>query len=165
MTKPFDILAEPLARAELWSIGSDQHVLLVSLHHSITDGASVALMQRELAEAYAAALQGGQPGWAPLPVQLADYAAWQREHFAGAAMDAQLAFWKQALAGAPPLLELPTDRPRPEVFSHAGAEHRFSMPAATRAGLQQLASAHQTTPFVVALTALQVGFLDPVVAD
>ena len=73
-------------------------------------------------------------------------------------MQEQLQYWKQTLAGAPALLELPNDRPRPDTMSYAGAEHHFSLPAATRVGLQRLAEAHKTTPFVVALTALQVRF-------
>ena len=71
-------------------------------------------------------------------------------------MDAHIEYWQKALTGAPPLLELPTDRPRPDAFSFSGAEHRFSMPEATCVGLQRLAVDHRTTPFVVALTVLQV---------
>ena len=89
-------------------------------------------------------------------LKVADYAAWQREHLAGAAMDTHIEYWQKELTGAPPLLELPTDRPRPDAFSFSGAEHRFSMPEATCVGLQRLAVDHRTTPFVVALTALQV---------
>ena len=84
---------------------------------------------------------------------MVDYAAWQRENLH---IEAELGWWLQNLAGAPPLLELPADRPRPDVFSFAGAELRFSLPGTTRTGLQRLAETRQTTPFVVALAALQV---------
>ena len=82
-----------------------------------------------------------------------DYAAWQRGHMN---LEAELGWWQQKLAGAPPLLELPMDRPRPDVFSYNGDELRFSLPNAMREGLQRLAEMQQTTPFVVALSLLQV---------
>ena len=140
----------------MWGIDSEQHMLLASMHHSITDGWSAAVLQNDLATAYAAAQAGSQPAWDPLPVQLVDHAAWQRAALGGEAMDAQLAWWEQALAGAPPLLELPWDRQRPDAMSFAGADLEFSMPAETGRGLLKLAVANQTTTFVVAFASLQV---------
>ena len=85
-----------------------------------------------------------------------DYAAWQRANLDTSALEAELAWWRQTLAGAPALLEWQTDRPRPSTMSFAGAQLHFSAPAAVCQGVQQLAAAQQTTPFVVVLTALQV---------
>ena len=139
---------------QLWSVGRRRHILLVSMHHAITDGLSITIMKCELAAAYAAACSGTQPSWQQLPVQFVDYAAWQRSHLQ---LDEELAWWTDTLAGAPPLLELPYDRPRPDVFSHQGANVQLAVPAVTSSDLAALAAQHQTTPFVVALTALQVG--------
>jgi Condensation domain len=138
---------------QLWSIDAVRHILLVSMHHSITDGLSITIMKAELAAAYAAACSGTQPGWQQLPVQFADYAAWQRSNLQ---LDEELAWWSDTLAGAPPLLELPYDRPRPDVFSHKGAHVQLALADVTASDLAELAAQHQTTPFVVALTALQV---------
>ena len=140
----------------MWEIHSEQRVLLVSMHHAITDGWSATVLQNDLATAYAAAQAGSQPAWDPLPVQLVDHAAWQRAALDGKAMDTQLAWWEKALAGAPPLLELPWDRQRPDAMSFAGADLEFSMPAETGRGLLKLAAANQTTTFVVAYASLQV---------
>ena len=130
--------------------------MLVVQHHSITDGMSLDLLARDLAAAYGAALNRRRPQWPPLSVQYVDYAAWQRRQLTGAALDAELAWWRQTLAGAPALLELPADRPRPSVMSFAGAEACFHTTAAVRQGLRQLAAAYKTTVFVVVLAALQV---------
>ena len=139
---------------QVWNVSATLHILLVSMHHSITDGWSVNIMQSELAAAYTAACSGTQPGWQPLPVQVVDYAAWQRSHLQ---LEDELAWWEATLAGAPPLLELPCDRPRPDVFSHRGAHVQLTVPALTSSSIAELAAQHQTTPFVVVLTALQVG--------
>ena len=133
------------------------HILLISMHHSITDGGSVTVMQTELGAAYAAVCSGAQPSLQRLPVQLADYAAWQRSHLQ---LDEELAWWTDMLAGAPPLLELPYDRPRPAVFSHRGAHVQLALPNVAASDLTELAAQHQTTLFVVALTALQVNLLE-----
>ena len=138
---------------QLWTLDRLRHILLVSMHHAITDGLSITIMKTELAQAYAAVCSGAQPSWQPLPVQFADYATWQRSHLQ---LDEDLAWWTATLAGAPPLLELPYDRPRPDVFSHRGANIQLTVPGVTSSSLAQLAVQHQTTPFVVALTALQV---------
>jgi Condensation domain len=138
---------------QVWKVNASLHILLVSMHHSITDGWSVSVMQSELAAAYAAACSGAQPGWEQLPVQVVDYAAWQRSHLQ---LAEELAWWTDTLAGAPPLLELPYDRPRPDVFSHRGAHVQLALSNVAASDLAQLAAQHRTTSFVVALTALQV---------
>ncbi len=141
---------------QVWRVAPREHVLLVVQHHSITDGTSLGILSRDLAAAYNAALQRTQPQWQSLSIAYVDYAAWQRQQLAGAALEAELEWWKHTLAGAPALLELPADRLRPEAMSFAGAELSFSMPASVQRGVQALAAAQQTTTFVVLLTALQV---------
>ncbi len=129
---------------------------MVVQHHSITDVISLQILGRDLSAAYHAALHCVEPQWPPLSVAYIDYAAWQRANLDTAALEAELAWWRQTLAGAPVLLEWQTDRPRPSTMSFAGAQLHFSAPAAVCQGVQQLAAAQQTTPFVVVLTALQV---------
>ena len=142
--------------AQVWKVSAEQHVLLVTQHHSITDGVSLGILSRDLAALYSAALHGNTPALPQLSAAYVDYAAWQRAQLAGEALDAQLAWWRETLQDAPALLELPTDRPRPSRMSFAGAQLSFGTPAAVRQGLRQLATAQQTTPFVVAAAALQV---------
>lgn len=141
---------------QVWVLNDEQYVLLMLMHHVYTDGWSTGLLQRELAMAYAAVLAGRQPAWAPLPVQYQDVAVWQRTHIEGEMLDAQIAWWKQTLAGAPPLLELPWDFPRPAVASPVGVSAAVQLDAAMTTALRQLAAAQQTTVFVVLLAAVQV---------
>lgn len=141
---------------QVWVVDSRCHLLLASVHHSITDGWSINLLQRELHAAFTAVTAGSKPAWPPLPVQMVDYAAWQREHITGAALDTSLQWWQQTLKGAPPLLELPLDRPRPALTTDAGTAVPLHVPAAVVAKLQELAAAQRTTVFTVLLTAVKV---------
>ena len=102
-------------------LGTDDHVLLVTMHHIGSDGWSLGVFTRELAALYAAFRRGEPDPLPPLPVQYADYAAWQRRWVEGEVLRRQAEYWKRTLAGAPELLELPTDRPRPARQDHAGA--------------------------------------------
>ncbi len=95
------------------------------MHHIVADGWSIGLLLTEVTALYAAFAADRPSPLAPLPVQYADYAAWQRERLTGETLEGELAYWRQRLAGAPPLLELPTDRPRPAVQSYRGAAVRF----------------------------------------
>ena len=142
---------------QLWRLAPEEHTLLVVQHHTITDGLSRAVLARDLAVAYNAACSCSAPQWLPLPAAYVDYAAWQRKQMTPTALESELSWWKHTLKGAPALLELPTDRPRPSVMSFAGAELRFSVPVAVLHSLQQLAATHQTTLFVVLVAALQAG--------
>jgi amino acid adenylation domain-containing protein len=153
---PFDLVAGPLFRARLLRLGQDEHVLLLALHHVIADGWSLGILARELGALYAAFQAGAPDPLPPLPVQYADYALWQREHLSGEVLAKQLAFWRGALAGAPPALELPTDRPRPPAERHRGRVVRDRMEPALASRVRALAQAEGATPFAVLLAALRV---------
>ncbi|MFF2554018.1 amino acid adenylation domain-containing protein [Nocardia sp. NPDC058058] len=159
--KGFDVVREVPLRARLYRVAEGEFVLAVVIHHIAADGFSLAPLTRDLMTAYCARLHGGAPTWTPLPVQYADFALWQRESL-GAATDpdsmlaTQLRYWRAALAAAPPLLELPTDRPRPPVASNRGAAHRFELDADLHDALERLARAHGASLFMVVHAALAV---------
>ncbi|HEU4408792.1 MAG TPA: amino acid adenylation domain-containing protein [Polyangiaceae bacterium] len=150
-SQPFDLAIGPLARASLVRLDEREHVLLVVLHHIVSDGWSMNVLVREIAELYAADAEGREPALAPLPVQYADYARWQREWLQGPALERQLAYWRQRLGGELPALSLPTDRPRPAARSYRGARHAFALPPALAADLLGLARGQGVTPFVLLL--------------
>ena len=153
--RPFDLARGPLLRTSLLRVDDREHVLLLSMHHIVTDGWSMGILLRELATLYAAFARGEDSPLAELPIQYGDYAVWQREHLAGA-LDPQLAWWRERLAGAPALLDLPTDRPRPAVQSHRGAVEPFALPRETAEQLRALARAEGATLFMVLLAAWQL---------
>ncbi|MFF2144925.1 amino acid adenylation domain-containing protein [Kitasatospora sp. NPDC058190] len=155
----FDLAAELPLRATLFAVSATEHVLLLNLHHIASDGWSNAPLARDLTTAYAARLGGRAPRFAPLPVQYADYTLWQRELLgdereSGSLAARQLAFWEQALAGAPAALDLPFDRPRPAESTDGGAVTEFRIDAETHARLAELARTHQVTLFMVAQAGL-----------
>ncbi|MDF6018170.1 non-ribosomal peptide synthetase [Streptomyces sp. JH34] len=158
---PFDLSGDVGVRAHLLRPGPDRHILLLVLHHVVADGWSLAPLSRDLGAAYRARSTGSTPDWPALRVQYADYAVWQRDML-GAADDPdslaarQLAFWQEALRGAPDLLDLPLDRPRPAVAGHRGDAVPFELPAPTHAALDRLARTAGCTPFMVLQAALAV---------
>ncbi|MEU8625017.1 amino acid adenylation domain-containing protein [Streptomyces sp. NPDC048669] len=161
-TTPFDLTGDTAVRARLLRLDPGRHILVLVLHHVVADGWSLAPLSRDLGVAYRARTEGtGTPGWAPLRVQYADYALWQRR-LLGDDSDPdslaahQLAFWKEALHGAPDLLDLPVDRPRPAVPSHRGGAVPFELPAPAHAAVIRLARAAGCTPFMVLQAALAV---------
>ncbi|PWW60408.1 non-ribosomal peptide synthetase [Actinokineospora spheciospongiae] len=147
VARPFDLATEPPVRAALFAVGPGEHVLLVVLHHIGADGWSLTPLARDLSAAYAARRAGAAPGFAPLPVQYADYALWQRDLLA--ADSPHLAHWTAVLAGLPDEIPLPADRPRPPVASHRGGEVAFGIPAEQHAALRALARGTGTTLFMV----------------
>ncbi|MEU8820498.1 amino acid adenylation domain-containing protein [Actinoplanes sp. NPDC048796] len=144
----FDLGAELLVRPHLFVLGPDRHVLLLLLHHIVTDEWSEGRLVADLGAAYAARARGAAPDWAPLPVQYADYALWHHE-LLDYVRERQLDFWRTALAGVPAELELPTDRPRPAVASHGGGIVPFEVAADGHRRLRELARRTGTTPFMV----------------
>ncbi|MEU6075489.1 amino acid adenylation domain-containing protein [Micromonospora sp. NPDC047074] len=153
--RPFDLAAEWPARAALVRLADDEHVLLLTLHHIAADGWSESVLLAELDTLYAAFAAGQPAPLSPLPVQYADFAAWQAERLSGARLSAQLDHWRTALAGLTPL-ELPTDRPRPAARDNAGAAESFTVPADLAAALVRLGRAHRATPFMVLLAAFKL---------
>jgi hypothetical protein len=126
--KPFDLTKGPLLRASLLQVDAEEYVLLLTLHHIIFDGWSIGVFLQELAALYEA-FSIGKPSPLPeLSIQYADFAIWQREWLAGDRLQTQLNYWKKQLSGAPPLLELPADRPRPPAQTYRGAKESFLIP-------------------------------------
>ncbi|HEU4886043.1 MAG TPA: amino acid adenylation domain-containing protein, partial [Longimicrobium sp.] len=152
----FDLSAGPLFHAALLRLDADDHVLLFSMHHIVSDGWSMGVLLREVSALYGAYLEGGASPLPELPVQYADYAVWQREQLAAEVLDRQLAYWKERLAGAPELLELPTDRPRPAVQTYRGASVPVEFSPELLERLQALGRSEGTTLFMTLLGAFQV---------
>ena len=150
---PFDLATGPLLRARLLQLDRDDHVLLLSMHHIVSDGWSLGILIDELGVHYEAALHGSQADLPELEIQYPDYAAWQREHLQGSFLEQEVDHWRTTLAGAPDLLTLPTDRPRPPVQTFRGAVVRFSLPKTLHERLTAFGRARDTTPYMVLLAA------------
>jgi len=148
---PFDLARPPLLRAALVRRTADDHLFALVLHHVAADGWSLPIVLAELGELYAAARAGRAARLPALPVQYGDFTLWQRERLAGPAMERLLGFWTGHLAGAPPVLDLPTDRPRPAERSLAGAAVDASLDAETTATLRRLGRERGATLFMVLL--------------
>ncbi|HEX5752319.1 MAG TPA: amino acid adenylation domain-containing protein, partial [Archangium sp.] len=154
--RPFDLGRGPLLRALLLRLDEHQHVLMLTLHHIISDGWSMGVLVRELAAFYQAFSQGRPSPLPELPVQYADYSAWQRGWLQGEVLDKQLGWWRQQLADAPRALELPTDKPRPPVQTYRGATRRIQLPPPVSLAVKSLAQREGATPFMVLLAAFQL---------
>ncbi|MGW2228478.1 amino acid adenylation domain-containing protein, partial [Streptomyces formicae] len=155
----FDLSAEPPLRVRLFEMSDTEHVLLLVVHHVAADGWSMERLVRDIATAYAARQQGKAPDWAPLPLQYADYALWQRDALGtpgdpDSLADRQLAYWKQTLDGLPDEVPLPVDRPRPAVATGAGAHFEFDVPAELHTRMVALARTHNASVFMVVQAAL-----------
>ncbi|HLL45921.1 MAG TPA: amino acid adenylation domain-containing protein, partial [Longimicrobiaceae bacterium] len=154
--QPFDLAAGPLVRAGLLRLGAEDHVLLLSMHHIVSDGWSMGVLFRELSALYAAYREGGESPLPELGVQYADYAVWQREQLEGEVLDRQLAYWRERLAGAPELLELPTDHSRPPVQTYRGATVPVELSLELLERLQVLGRSEGATLYMTLLGAFQV---------
>jgi amino acid adenylation domain-containing protein len=155
-TRPFDLARGPLLRVQLLRLGPAEQVVIILLHHIISDGWSMEVLVREMSALYAGFRQGHAAPLPPLPVQYADYALWQRRWLQGEALERQLAYWKEKLTGVPPTLDLPTDRPRPPVQSARGAVRWRRIPAELAATVRSLARRESATLFTTLLAAFQV---------
>ncbi|MGD7360293.1 amino acid adenylation domain-containing protein, partial [Ralstonia pseudosolanacearum] len=147
----FDLEQGPLIRGRLVKLGEQEHVLLITMHHIVSDGWSQGVLARELGMLYEAYRSGGEDPLPALPIQYADYAVWQRRWLEGAELQRQGTYWEQALAGAPTLLSLPTDRARPAQQDYAGGSVEVIFDETLSAGLRKLSQRHGTTLFMTVL--------------
>jgi amino acid adenylation domain-containing protein/non-ribosomal peptide synthase protein (TIGR01720 family) len=151
--RTFDLGQAPLMRMLLLRLRPEEHVLVMTMHHIISDGWSVGLLMRELASLYSAYTRGPGPSLSETAVQYVDFAHWQRERLKGEALETQLASWRSRLSGSPPLLELPLDRPRPPVQTSSGALHPFSLPPELTRSLHSFGRQESATLFMTLVTA------------
>ncbi|HKV13280.1 MAG TPA: amino acid adenylation domain-containing protein, partial [Thermoanaerobaculia bacterium] len=152
---PFDLARGPLLRTALVHLGEAEQLLLLTMHHVISDGWSLRVLARELAALYEAGLERRPSPLPDLEIQYGDYAVWQRGWLRGEVLEAELAHWRARLAGAPPVLGLPLDRPRPAVMSSRGASRVLALPPALLPPLQALARRQGVTLFMAVLAAFQ----------
>ncbi|MEG4517834.1 MULTISPECIES: amino acid adenylation domain-containing protein [unclassified Microcoleus] len=153
--QPFDLERGFLLRTSLLQLSEEEYVLLLTMHHIVSDGWSIGVLARELAAIYEALSAGNQPQLPELPVQYADFAIWQRHWLSGEVLQTQLAYWKQQLEGAPPLLELPADRPRPPIQTSEGATQSLLLSFELTAALKNLSQREDVTLFMTLLAAFK----------
>ncbi|HTG31557.1 MAG TPA: amino acid adenylation domain-containing protein [Thermoanaerobaculia bacterium] len=153
--RPFDLARGPILRGVLLRLGVDDHTVSLTLHHVASDGWSMGLLVREVTELYAAFAAGRPSALAELPIQYADFAVWQRSWLHGEALEREISFWRRQLEGLPPLLELPTDRPRPAVRSFRGSSRPVRLPAGLSRQVEALSRREGATLFMVLLAGFQ----------
>jgi len=153
--EPFDLGQSSLLRAKLLRLDETEHVLLLTVHHIVFDGWSLGVFLRELAEFYQAFSSNDLPLLSPLPIQYADFAAWQRQQLQGEILETQLAYWKQQLSGSLPILNLPTDFPRPAVQTFQGARQTWELPSYLSLALAGLGQQEKATLFMTLLAAFK----------
>ena len=156
---PFDLAKDPMTRNLLLKMGDEDHILVLNTHHIASDGWSTGILLRELAALYEAAVLAKPALLSELPIQYADYAVWQRNWLQGEVLEEQLAYWKHQLRGAPPVLLLPTDRPRPPKPTFRGAMHRSLLPASLTEAIHVLSRQQGGTAFMTMLAAFQTVIL------
>ncbi len=153
--RPFDLARDLLVRPSLYSLGPEEHVLLLMMHHIGADAWSLGVLYRELGTAYAALAGGAAPALPPLTTQYADFAAWQRDWLRGTRLEQHVTYWKEALAGAPAMLDLPTDHPRREERTWRGARVSARVSPEVAERLQGLGRRQGATLFMVLAAAFQ----------
>ncbi|MDN2718845.1 condensation domain-containing protein, partial [Janthinobacterium sp. SUN120] len=153
---PFDLQTGPLLRARLIVLGEDAYVFLLTFHHIVFDAWSMGVLVGEVAALYSAFVEGTVPLLPELALQYADFAHWQRQRLAGEVLQQQLDYWKTQLQGAPALLSLPTDRPRPAVQTHEGGMVPVVIPAHVAKGLHRISQQAQATLFMALAAAFNV---------
>ncbi len=152
----FDLKQGPLVRINLLRLGEQEHVLILVLHHIISDGWSMGILVNEMAILYEAFLRGGASPLPELSIQYADYSVWQRQWLQGEVLAQQLSYWKQKLEGAPPVLELPTDRPRPAIQTYRGDSQSLELGRPLSDSLKQIGKQEGIRLFMVMLAAFKV---------
>lgn len=153
--RPFDLTTGPLIRAKLLRLAHNEHVFLLAMHHIISDGWSMGVFVRELSALYEAFSKAKPSPLAELPVQYADFASWQRNWLQGDVLESQLAYWRKQLGGAIPVLQLPTDRPRPPIQTFRGAAQSVLIPKELSHQLSALSHQEGVTTFMSLLAAFQ----------
>jgi hypothetical protein len=154
--RPFDLERGGPLRATLLRLGAEDHLLLLSLHHIACDEWSLGVLARELGALYRALASGSSPGLPALPIQYADFARWQRQRLQGETLEAGLSWWREWLEGPLPVLELPSDHPRPPVRTMRGGHVPVRLPREITGALEALARREGVTPFMLLLAAFQV---------
>jgi len=155
--RPFDLTQVPLLRASLLQLNPNECIFMLTIHHIVSDGWSRGILQRELSTYYASfSTQQSEPALPELPIQYADFAAWQREQLHGEVLEGHLAYWREHLEGAPALLELPTDFTRPASQSYKGDHVEAKLPDSLARQLTNLSNAENATLFMTLLTAFKI---------
>ena len=154
--KPFDLKNPPLLRVSLFRLGETTHILVLTIHHIIADGWSMGVLNGELSHLYQAACKKEIPSLPVLPIQYADFAQWQRNWLQGDVLESQLSYWKQQLGGSLPVLELPTDHPRPAIQTYNGATIFVELSQDLTNALKALSQQEGVTLFMTLLAAFQI---------
>ncbi|MEH2050450.1 amino acid adenylation domain-containing protein [Nostoc sp.] len=154
--EPFDLNTGPLFKAKLLQLGEQKNVLLINMHHIISDGWSMGIFKREWEQAYSAFAAGDTPNLSPLPIQYSDYAAWQRSWLQGKILENQENYWKQQLGDAPRLLDLPTDYPRPAQQSYQGGREEYLLSNELTQRLKAISQKHGVSLFMTLLAAFNI---------
>ncbi|MDF5719562.1 MAG: amino acid adenylation domain-containing protein [Rhizonema sp. PD37] len=154
--KPFDLAKDSVLRVKMWQVSQDEYVLLFAIHHIAADGWSIGVLNCELSAHYRAISTGSSVELPELSVQYADFTVWQRQCLTNLVLERQLNYWKQQLTGAPPLLELPTDRPRPAIQTFQGGIERFKLNASLTSALRQISQESGSTLFMTLLAGFVV---------
>ena len=154
--RPFDLTEDPMLRVTLLRIDEDEHILLLVMHHIASDGWSIDILHRELAILYKAFLTGENVSLPLLPIQYTDFAHWQRQWLQGEVLESQLSYWKETLGGDLPVLELPTDHPRPVVQTFRGKRRSLVLPKNLTDDLKRLSRQEGVTLFMTLLAAFQI---------
>ncbi|MBE9115230.1 amino acid adenylation domain-containing protein [Lusitaniella coriacea LEGE 07157] len=154
--KPFDLERDPLLRVTLLRLKEREYILLLTVHHIVSDGWSMRIIARELAEFYTALMEEKEPNLPELSVQYPDFARWQRQWLQGEVLGTQLQYWKEQLTGAPPLLDLPTDRTRPEVQTFSGGTRSRKLSPTLTQSLKTFSQREGATLFMTLLAAFKL---------
>jgi len=154
--RPFDLSKDAMLRTTLLRLSQKEHILLLVMHHIATDGWSIDILHRELAALYKAFLTGEDVSLPPLPIQYSDYAHWQRQWLQGEVLKSQLSYWKETLGGDLPVLELPTDHPRPALQTFRGKRRPLVLPKILADELKRLSRQEGVTLFMTLLAAFQI---------
>ena len=155
-SQAFDLLESPLIKISLLRLSLEEHVLLLNMHHIISDGWSISVLNSELSEIYSAYIKGETSPLPPLHVQYVDFALWQQRRLQKNELERQIRYWKEQLRGAPESLALPTDYPRPEVQSHIGDSYYFTLPTRVAEGLHSLCRQENVTLFMLLITVFNI---------